>query len=448
MIEERFLEGQEASLQQLLLRREARVQTQQELLTRGGSLVSFSMNIPGQRKQFPLERESFQEGLKLLRQSFREQLLEEHVYSAVTGDEAMLRLALEAEQVKAITVQLEESHPLGRLWDMDVLDGEGKSLSRTGLGYPPRRCLICGEMAKECGRSRRHSYEELFYHAAGMMHDYFRDHLAQNVGRCAVKAVLGEVSVTPKPGLVDRRDSGSHTDMDFFTFVDSAAALTPWFPRFFQVGWDQEEDLFAILRTLGMQAEREMFSATGGVNTHKGLIFSMSILCGALGQAWREAFPNRPQWETVLYHASRLGERSLADFSAPLAETAGLRCYRDRGVVGIRGEAAAGFPAVFTVGLPTLKAWLDRSASLNDAAVAALLALMSRVTDTNMIRRGGYEEAERRKKEAAEILARLTAETAETMLQALNQDYIRNHLSPGGCADLLALTLFAHFLEP
>ena len=84
---------------------------------------------------------------------------------------------------------------------------------------------------------------------------------------------------------------------------------------------------------------------------------------------------------------------------------------------------------------------------MNDAAVAALLALMSRVTDTNMIRRGGYEEAERRKKEAAEILARLTAETAETMLQALNQDYIRNHLSPGGCADLLALTLFAHFLE-
>lgn len=359
----------------------------------------------------------------------------------------MLLLDLEPSQVKAVTTALEETHPLGRLWDMDVLDREGKSLSRIALGYPARRCLVCGAAAKECGRSRKHSYEELFGCAVTIMHDYFRDRRAQEVGCCAVKAVLSEVSVTPKPGLVDRKDSGSHSDMDFFTFMDSAAALSPWFPRFFRAGWDNETGLFSALRKMGQQAEREMFAATGGVNTHKGLIFSMAILCGALGRAMAEHFPQTPEREAVLDIVRDLGKESLGDFDRKEAETAGLRCHRHHGILGIRGEAAEGFPAVFGIGLPTLEHWLEQGSALNDAAAATLIALIAGVVDTNMIHRGGQDEALLRRKEASELLRRLTPENITAELEELNREYIRRHLSPGGCADLLALTLFIHFIE-
>ena len=447
MIAPLFLNGQDATLQQILLRREARVQMQRELLARGRCLVSFSMNVPGQRKRFPLEQKSFEEGLCLLRERFSGQLLEQRLYSGPTGDEAMLLLDLEPSEGKAVTTALEETHPLGRLWDMDVLDREGKSLSRIALGYPARRCLVCGAAAKECGRSRKHSYEELFGCAVTIMHDYFRDRWAQEVGRCAVWAVLSEVSVTPKPGLVDRKDSGSHSDMDFFTFVDSAAALSPWFPRFFRAGWDNETGLFSALRKMGQQAEREMFAATGGVNTHKGLIFSMSILCGALGRATVRSFPKVPEREAVLDIVRTLGKASLEDFGREEAETVGLRCHRDLGICGIRGEAAEGFPAVFGIGLPTLEHWLEQGSALNDAATATLIALIAGVVDTNMIHRGGQDEALLRRKEASELLRRLTPENITAELEELNREYIRRHLSPGGCADLLALTLFIHFIE-
>lgn len=447
MIPARLIEGPEAGLDAILTRREQRAAQQWALLERGRSLVSFAMNIPGARKQFPLERRGFEEGLGELRALFEDHILEEVLHSAPTGDEALLLLDLPAPEVKEKTVALEETHPLGRLWDMDVLDGEGKSLSRTRFGFPQRRCLICGESAKACGRSRRHSPEQLFYHAAGMLHDYFRAQAAERVGNCALRAVLSEVSVTPKPGLVDQRDSGSHDDMDFFTFVDSSAALAPWFGRFFLAGWDHEERLFCVLRTLGLQAEKDMFAATGGVNTHKGFIFSAAILCGALGRASVESFPERPELEKVLAAAQGLGAQSLGDFETEKTVTSGIRCYRSHGLSGIRGEAAAGFPAVFGVGLPTLQLWLERGVSLNDAAAAALLALMAAVNDTNMIHRGGCEEAARRKIEAAGLLARLTPATLISELAALNEDYIRHHLSPGGCADLLALTLFFHFLS-
>lgn len=96
--------------------------------------------------------------------------------------------------------------------------------------------------------------------------------------------------------------------------------------------------------------------------------------------------------------------------------------------------------------LPALRLWLERGADLNVAAVAALLLLIARVDDTNMIHRGGAQEAKRRREEAAAVYDALTVDTILPTAAMLDEDYIRAHLSPGGCADLLALTLFLHFL--
>lgn len=185
----RFPEGPEATLMDILERREQRAAAQQALLRRGGTVVSFTMNIPSAKKRFPLGDQGFREGLAALRRLFSGHILEEVLYSGVTGEEALLRLDLTARAVKEQTTALEETHPIGRLWDMDVLDERGVPLSRTALGLPQRRCLICGGVAKECGRSRRHSHEELFCHAAGMLHGYFRD-----------RAEAGEVLFPPDAG--------------------------------------------------------------------------------------------------------------------------------------------------------------------------------------------------------------------------------------------------------
>ena len=107
------------------------------------------------------------------------------------------------------------------------------------------------------------------------------------VAQQATRSLLYEVSITPKPGLVDRIDSGAHTDMDFFTYLDSSVALTEYFRLAYLESRVHSHlpapELFSHLRELGLQAEQQMYEATGGVNTHKGSIFTLGLLCGGLG---------------------------------------------------------------------------------------------------------------------------------------------------------------------
>ena len=213
------------SMQQMLLRREERAQQQRAMLeeTRCAALVSFTLNIPGPVKQPPALQRAFEAGKEQLSLLFAGHILKTRTTRAVTGSELLLALDLVPETVKSRLVQLENRHPIGRLFDMDVLDREGALLSRTALSAPRRRCLVCGQDAKLCARSAAHLPEALQSRIASLLDGYFRDRAADQFASCACRALLYEVSVTPKPGLVDRHNAGSHTDMDFFSFLDSAA---------------------------------------------------------------------------------------------------------------------------------------------------------------------------------------------------------------------------------
>lgn len=295
----------------------------------------------------------------LLRDAFGSAILQEKIVDEPTGSEALLVLNADPAEIKRKTVTMEDGHPLGRLFDMDVLDADGLSLSRTDLDAAQRTCLICGRSAKVCGRSRAHSLEQLRNRIGQLLDGYFKNKFADDCQSAALRAMLSEVFATPKPGLVDRNNSGSHTDMDFFTFVDSAAALPPHFRRMFLAGWDNASESpaerFARLRALGQDAESAMFTATRGVNTHKGLIFSLGLLSGALG-IWRHDHPDQPVDSAALLDLSaHMARCSLDDFDRSGDDTNGLRCYRLHHLKGIRGEAAQGFPAVAQTGLPTLR---------------------------------------------------------------------------------------------
>ena len=438
--------------------RDRRVLKKWELLTPGGEicLVEFSLNIAGAVKTFPFARAAYREEVRELSDRLsRFSVLKTEVYEKNTGDCAFFLLKSQAIQVKKFLVSIEESHPLGRLFNLDVCGPDGASVKRHDLGLLPRTCLVCGEDAHICTEKKSHSMELIQWQTAKLFHEFFRDRAADQAASAAVRGLLYEVSTTPKPGLVDRNNSGSHKDMDFFTFLDSSASLIPWFREFFCLGWDHSSEpdgqLFERLRYAGQRAETAMFSATVGINTHKGLVFASAILCGALGKVHAGRELPLP-FTDVLQECRRLGKCSLSDLHRPPnvqppLPTNGERIFTAYGIRGARGEAAAGFPSAVQIGLPALRKWLSVGFSLNDSAAMALLTLIAEVDDTNMVHRGGPELAKKRKEQAKILLSAVTKENFKETLYTLDHQYMTENLSPGGCADLLAVSLMFHFLS-
>lgn len=438
-------------LTQMLEARDHRVQRQKALLERYSlPVVSFTMNIAGPVKNSPLIRRGFQMGRKLLLGQLALVKAPVHIAEEVdeiTGCEGLYVVDTVPDTLKAITCDIEEHTPLGRLFDLDVLTPDGSKLERP----TPRRCLICGRPAKECARSRSHTVQELQAATHDILVDTFREHDAETAASLAVRALLYEVCTTPKPGLVDRSNSGSHRDMDIFTFMNSASTLWPYFAQCVRVGHDTAarpaSETFASLRWPGKLAESAMLNATGGVNTHKGAIFSMGLACAALGRLDRE---NWSRSELILDQIAAMVEgtveRDLAGLTQGKAATAGQQFYLDYGITGIRGEAESGFPTVLEYGLPALENGLKQGKSLDEAGAAAMLALLAHTVDTNMIARGGIEAYRQRSEQVRKLLVNSTY-PEKAIVQALDREFIWANLSPGGSADLLALCYLLHFLK-
>lgn len=443
----------EVSLREMLDARERRAEQQRELLEAfQQTLVCFTMNIAGPVKNSPLIGRGYALGRRLLRQQLAAAGMEVTHFEEIrekTGNEAFFLVDSSPLAVKKITSEIEDSAPIGRLFDMDVLDKTGRKIDRQELGKEGRRCLICGGMATACARSRAHGVAQLQEKTTQILEAALLQADSQCAARLAVQALLFEVAVTPKPGLVDRENSGSHRDMDMFTFLSSGAGLFPYFAQCVKIGRQggTPEETFRALRTPGLLAEGQMLSSTGGVNTHKGAIFSMGILCGALGRLERQAWGDSDRVLAQCAAMTRgLTARDFAGLTPETARTAGQKLYLRYGVTGVRGQAEAGFPAVGKIGLPKLEAALSQGKSINEAGRTALLAMLADTVDTNMIHRGGYEQAKAASEQAKRLLEREPFPGAKA-LEEMNRDFVEKNLSPGGTADLLAMTLMLHFLK-
>ena len=437
-------------LAQMLDARERRAQRQREVLDAYRlPLISFTMNIAGPVKNGPEIRQGFRIGTRLLLEQLRRvraPIVFSEEVDEVTGCELRCAVRAKAEEIKRLTCEIEEKSRLGRLFDMDVLLPDGSQLQRE----IPRKCLICGKPAKECARSRTHTVEELQARTKQLLDEAILEDDARTAASLAVQALLDEVCTTPKPGLVDRNNSGSHDDMDIFTFMSSASVLWPYFQECVRIGRESRDmdapETFQRLRWPGKMAEGHMLRATSGVNTHKGAIFSMGLLCGALGRldrdAWRQ--PERVLGEIASMTKGTI-QREMEGLSRETAESAGQKLYVEYGVRGVRGQAEDGFPMVLRYGLPTLEEGLRQGKRLEEAGCAAMLALLAHTDDTNMISRGGIRLQQEKAGELREILSRTPFPDEET-LKRLDAEYIKEHLSPGGSADLLAICYMLHFL--
>ncbi len=446
---------QTVSLIEMLDARERRAQRQQALLTQyHTTLVCFTMNIAGPVKISPLIRRGFARGRELLERQLtrcRIAVLHQEVYREPTGCEAFYVLDAAPLEVKKLTTLVEDASPLGRLFDMDVLCPDGRKVDREELQLEGRRCLICGGPAKACSSRRIHTVAELQEKTTDILTDTMNALDASTAAQQAVRALLYEVTTTPKPGLVDRRNSGSHTDMDVFTFMNSAASLVPYFEACTRLGRETAHspavETFAALRPLGCEAEGEMLAATHGVNTHKGAIFSMGIVCAALGRLDRSlwADPARVAAEAAAMTAG-LTEADFAAVTAENAVTAGQKLYVQYGITGVRGQVEAGLPAVLDYGLPALRQGLALGYDINRAGCGALLAILAHSTDTNIIARSSRERQLALTEELNALLASAPYPDEKTLAE-LDDRFIAENLSPGGSADLLALTYLLYFFQ-
>lgn len=277
---------------------------------------------------------------------------------------------------------------------------------------------------------------------------------AVRIGRACTEALRAEISATPKPGLVDRNNSGAHKDMDYNTFMDSIGAIAPAFSDFARAGMVMEQPdgrSLLLIRPAGVRCEQAMFAATKGINTHKGAIFSLGIIAAAAGHCYVAG--REMTAESICDVAAAIAAGAKGDFEAPLPPgepmTKGRELYAKYGMRGIRGEAADGFPSVRAV-LPQLRQLMDEGKhSSNHIHLQTLLGLMAIVDDTNVAARCGPEAVKLLHTHAAGVLAAGGALTHPglEMLEELDRAYIEKNISPGGCADLLSVAVALYSME-
>ena len=265
--------------------------------------------------------------------------------------------------------------------------------------------------------------------------------ISSNIAELAVSALLAEVWTTPKPGLVDRNNNGAHTDMDLTMFERSALALETSFLQCAEAGECLKHDLpilAAKLRTIGLQAESRMYEATGGVNTHKGAIFSMGILCAAVAMEFKSLCE-------LQEHCRQLAAALLEIDTA--SGTHGLAARETAGTGGIRAEAGSGFDTAFSIGLPALEEALAVGCRENHACIYALLRIIASTEDSNLVHRGGACGMDFAQKEAVRLTEHGPAALDLEEVLTLDGEFIKRNLSPGGSADLLAFSIMLYRLK-
>jgi len=411
--------------------------------------LSLSLNVPGFPKSNSTVNVFFQSCLQDLKHHFIAHRIDIDENDTVeicdaAGDFYLVPFSIDhsnLSEIKQICEDFEENHLLGRFIDVDLNDQLGNTVS----SGKSKLCFFCGERpAIECRREKSHGFEELrtfmFSEMAEFMRKEREEKIAKKLSSLAQQAILAEISLTPKPGLVDQFSSGSHSDMNFQTFVDSTSAISPWFEELVCEGFAfQNEDLTQALprlRNIGLQMEAAMFEATGNINTQKGIIFLMGLSLFACGQLFR----HNEQFQVPVFR------KIIQDICAGLVEkelinvagsglSHGEKIFRKYGFSGARGEAESGLATVFNFGLPEL----NKAIQLNDELlIKCLLSIAANNNDTNILFRSNPDVLSKFKSLCQITLGDFNAKNYTAIIDFCQQE----NISPGGSADLLAVTIF------
>lgn len=268
--------------------------------------------------------------------------------------------------------------------------------------------------------------------------------ICEGLAELAVRSLIEEAELTPKPGLVDRNSSGAHTDMKIELMIASALSLQEPFAQMAAAASGQapSQPLRERLALIGRAAEVRMMGVTGGINTHRGSIWALGLLISGAVIAGRDASAER-----IASTAAEIAR--YPDRHHVIEESNGIRASRMFGVSGARGEAEQGFPHVVRVALPMLKEARGRGLPEDLVRLDSLIAVMSRLDDTCILHRGGMKALRQVQQAAAELLALggVSSCAGRASLLQLTELLAGLNVSPGGSADMLAAALFLDKLE-
>jgi holo-ACP synthase/triphosphoribosyl-dephospho-CoA synthase len=441
------------ALEELLSAREERSLLRLNICEKSGAAVSLNLNIPGIPKLNPVYNQFFQHCIIQLKNwllanrviiDHENEMEVEHaagnfyIAGVKSGEKNTAYL-------KQITEKFELNHKLGRFIDVDVSDENGNIFSSGKL----KECFYCKEHpAIECMRKKRHPIQLLREFQQRQIQTYLREirleQLKHKIVSVAIRSVFYELSLTPKPGLVDASGNGVHNDMNFKLFIDSTAVISTYFMHLFLAGYECEtaeiKNALPIIRNIGLIMEREMFLQTKGINTQKGIIFLMGISLFSVGHLMKEKdiFDQELFVNTVKTLCLNLVQDEFAVQKGAL--THGELCFKNHQIGGVRHEAELGFPSVFLHALPLIEKEQNTD---NEVLFRTLLTLMSVVNDTNVLYRSDLQ--------TLSLLQNLSRQVADNFTMKAYAEIIsfcrENNISPGGSADLLSITIFIYLLK-
>lgn len=278
---------------------------------------------------------------------------------------------------------------------------------------------------------------------------YQLNEISMTISSFAIQAILYEVSCYPTPGLVSPISNGAHKDMNYFTFIDSTAALSRYLALFVQQGYSDREskDIFHSIRTIGRGAEEDMLMQTQGINTHKGMLYLMGIACAAVGKAIYEKKAFEEVKSIIKEMTAGIVEKELLTLEDRTDLSHGERIYLNYKNEGVRGEAERGIPTVFDYSLELFKQNSDLS--MNDRLVHTLIGIMAKCNDSTIIYRHNeviLDSVKEKAKGIMEIGGMRTAKGRER-INKLCIEFQECNISPGGSADLLGITVFFFLTE-
>ena len=447
-------------INKLLDHREERVKHQIQLMQEKGTLssalVTVRINYPGIEKSNYITDKIIEAIGREIKDYFIQTIVYEESYKNSEGSLYHFIIDKSPGLVKKDMIYIEDNHPLGRCVDLDVYgfneEGVLSGLSRRQEGQPPRKCFLCFKEASICSRSKAHSIDDIkeyfqVKYKSYIKEEALREKLSYDLSQIALKAMVKEVSTMPSYGLVSPTTKGAHKDMDYYTFIDSAFVIIPYIKEMISLGYSCEspERIFSAIRPLGKTAEKAMLDATKGVNTHKGMIFLIGIIGAAAGKALYDGKSFQSISDIIKIMCSDI----LQDYDlakAKVVKTHGEELYFKYGITGIRGEVKEGLSFIFKEILP-----LFDSSELkgNELYSHTLLQLMAAIEDSTIAYRKEPQELFKVKKRAQEILllGGFKTEKGRKAAECFEEECIKNNISPGGAADLLAAVIFLSEIE-
>lgn len=325
--------------------------------------------------------------------------------------------------LKEKAIQIEEENNLGRLIDLDVYYNSVNSVSR---GYF-RKCLICDEPAIYCNKLQKHSYQELIK----TMDNLIINELVSIVEESIDYAIEKELLLPYKFGCVCVNDSGSHCDMDSFVMRKAKEAIIPHLIRMFKCGFEVNDlkEVFKQIRLIGIEAEKDMYSSTNGVNCYKGLIFLLGLLVSSFGYYIKNQFND---FDNIFKNIKEMCINLKEELTG--TDTYGLIAYKEHQFKGARHEAIDG--------LVNVKKSYEYCNDLTELSLEkTLIKIINDIDDTVMLKRAKSIE------KYNEIKTMIKNIKSLEDLISTNNYCIKENISVGGACDILICVIFLKLIN-